>query len=108
MSSARLLRPLARAVERQAFAAPMSMRTAAKVAPFTPSYNGQKFTVAEKAGAKMQTMLYAGMPQLVPFYWVNETTFAFAIIPTFVYFLSKYFLPQDLRRMAARLFISKL
>ncbi|KAF9636899.1 ATPase F0 complex subunit 8 mitochondrial fungal [Lasiodiplodia theobromae] len=107
MSSARLLRPLARAVERQAFAAPMSMRTAAKVAPFTPSYNGQKFTVAEKAGAKM-TMLYAGMPQLVPFYWVNETTFAFAIIPTFVYFLSKYFLPQDLRRMAARLFISKL
>lgn len=53
MSSARLLRPLARAVERQAFAAPMSMRTAAKVAPFTPSYNGQKFTVAEKAGAKM-------------------------------------------------------
>lgn len=53
-------------------------------------------------------MLYAGMPQLVPFYWVNETTVAFAIIPTFVYFLSKYFLPQDLRRMAARLFISKL
>lgn len=53
-------------------------------------------------------MLYAGMPQLVPFYWVNETTFAFAIIPTFVYFLSKYFLPQDVRRMCARLFISKL
>lgn len=53
MSSARLLRPLARAVERQAFAAPASMRTAAKVAPFTPSYTGQKYTVAEKTGAKM-------------------------------------------------------
>lgn len=53
MSSARLFRPLARAVERQAFAAPSTVRTAAKVAPFTPSYNGQKFTVAEKAGAKM-------------------------------------------------------
>lgn len=59
-------------------------------------------------GNLQQTMLYAGMPQLVPFYWVNETTFAFAIIPTFVYFLSKYFLPQDVRRMCARLFISKL
>ena len=59
-------------------------------------------------GQLQQTMLYAGMPQLVPFFWVNETMFAFAIIPTFVYFLTKYFLPQDVRRMAARLFISKL
>lgn len=53
MSSARLFRPLARAVERQAFAAPTSMRTAAKVAPFTPSFNGQKYTVAQKTEAKM-------------------------------------------------------
>ena len=53
MSAARLFRPLARAVERQAFAAPMGMRTAAKVAPFTPSFNGQKYTVAQKTEAKM-------------------------------------------------------
>lgn len=48
------------------------------------------------------------MPQLVPFFFVNETVFAFTIIPLMVYVFSKYILPQRLRVRAARLFISKL
>jgi F-type H+-transporting ATPase subunit 8 len=48
------------------------------------------------------------MPQLVPFYFVNEVAFAFTIIPLLIYVFSKYILPAQLRRYAARLFTSKL
>lgn len=48
------------------------------------------------------------MPQLVPFYFVNETTMGFVLLPALIYLFSKYLLPQRVRVMAARLFISKL
>jgi F-type H+-transporting ATPase subunit 8 len=48
------------------------------------------------------------MPQLIPFYFVNEVTTAFIIMPTLIYIFSKYLLPQRVRMMCARLFISKL
>jgi F-type H+-transporting ATPase subunit 8 len=50
----------------------------------------------------------AGMPQLVPFYFINEVATAFIIIPTIIYLMTKYFLPQTVRTKLARLFISKL
>lgn len=48
------------------------------------------------------------MPQLVPFYYVNEITFTFAILAATVYILSKYILPRFVRLFLARTFISKL
>ena len=48
------------------------------------------------------------MPQLVPFYFVNEVATAFVIFPILIYVFSKYLLPQRVRTMCARLFISKL
>ena len=48
------------------------------------------------------------MPQLVPFYFVNEVTFTFAIIAATVYILSKYILPRFVRLFLARTFVSKL
>ena len=48
------------------------------------------------------------MPQLIPFFFVNEVIFAFVLLPTMVYLFSKYILPQRVRLMAARMFISKL
>jgi F-type H+-transporting ATPase subunit 8 len=48
------------------------------------------------------------MPQLVPFYFINEITFAFAIIIITVYMLSKYILPRFVRLFLSRTFISKL
>jgi len=53
-------------------------------------------------------MMHSAMPQLIPFFFVNETTFAFILLPSLIYVLSKYILPQRVRMMAARLFISKL
>ena len=48
------------------------------------------------------------MPQLVPFYFVNEVTFAFVIIIITIYMLSKYILPRFVRLFLARTIISKL
>lgn len=64
-----------------------------------------QWTTADSA---LQTVLKAGMPQLVPFFFVNEVTYAFVIIPTLIYLMSKYILPQRVRAQAARMFISKL
>jgi len=48
------------------------------------------------------------MPQLVPFYFINEVTFAFLVLVTLIYVFSKYVLPRFVRLFATRLFISKL
>ena len=57
---------------------------------------------------RQQTILKSAMPQLIPFFFVNETTVAFVLLPTLIYIFSKYILPQRVRLFAARLFISKL
>ncbi|KAK3710732.1 ATP synthase F0 subunit 8 [Vermiconidia calcicola] len=54
------------------------------------------------------TPVKAAMPQLVPFYFVNEVAFAFTILPLLIYVFSKYILPSRMRVFAARLFTSKL
>lgn len=48
------------------------------------------------------------MPQLVPFFFMNEVVFTMTIIPLLVYAMSKYILPKNLRTFASRMFISKL
>nr|AMX22279.1 ATP synthase F0 subunit 8 [Cryphonectria parasitica] len=47
------------------------------------------------------------MPQLVPFYFINEVIFTFAVIAITVYMLSKYILPRFARLFLSRTFISK-
>jgi len=47
------------------------------------------------------------MPQLVPFYFLNEVTYTFVLLIILIYFLSKYILPRFVRLFAARKFISK-
>jgi len=48
------------------------------------------------------------MPQFTPFYFINEITFAFAILVIIIYMLSKYILPRFVRLFLARTFIFKL
>ena len=48
------------------------------------------------------------MPQLVPFYFINEVTFAFAIIVLLTYVFSKYVLPRIVSLFVSRLFIVNL
>ena len=48
------------------------------------------------------------MPQLVPFYFINEVFFAFTILTYLIYMLSKYILPRFVRLFLSRVFIYKL
>jgi len=48
------------------------------------------------------------MPQLVPFYFVNQVTFAFVLLIVMIYLFSKYILPRFVRLFISRIFISKL
>ena len=48
------------------------------------------------------------MPQLVPFYFINQVVFAFILLITLIYLFSKYILPRFVRLFSTRVFISKL
>ena len=48
------------------------------------------------------------MPQLVPFYFMNEIVFSFSIITILIFVLSKYILPRFIRLFLSRIFITKL
>ena len=48
------------------------------------------------------------MPQLIPFYFVNQLFFAFVTLAILVYVLSKYILPLFTYRNVIRLYITKL
>ena len=45
------------------------------------------------------------MPQLIPFYYMNEVIFGFSIIILMVYLFSKYILPRLIRLFLSRIFI---
>jgi len=48
------------------------------------------------------------MPQLVPFYFMNEIVFTFTIISILLYVLCKYILPRLVRLFLSRTFICEL
>jgi len=48
------------------------------------------------------------MPQLVPFYFINQVTFSFILLILMIYMFSKYILPRFVRLFLTRTFISKL
>ncbi|BAO42748.2 ATPase complex subunit 8 (mitochondrion) [Kluyveromyces lactis] len=48
------------------------------------------------------------MPQLVPFYFLNQLVYGFALVTILLVLFAQYFLPQILRLYVSRLFISKL
>jgi F-type H+-transporting ATPase subunit 8 len=48
------------------------------------------------------------MPQLVPFYFINQVTVAFIVLSLMIYVFSKYSLPSMVRLFLTRIFISKL
>ena len=48
------------------------------------------------------------MPQLVPFYFLNQLSFAFLTLIILIFVLSKYILPLFTYRNVVRLYITKL
>ena len=56
----------------------------------------------------MSISVIINMPQLIPFFFVNQVVFTFAILTILVYAFSKYILPKFVRIFIARLYINKL
>jgi len=48
------------------------------------------------------------MPQLVPFFFVNQVTFTFLLLVLIIYMFSKYILPRFVRLFKTRLHINIL
>nr|YP_008475077.1 ATP synthase F0 subunit 8 [[Candida] vartiovaarae]YP_008475125.1 ATP synthase F0 subunit 8 [Cyberlindnera suaveolens]AGS44392.1 ATP synthase F0 subunit 8 [[Candida] vartiovaarae]AGS44444.1 ATP synthase F0 subunit 8 [Cyberlindnera suaveolens] len=48
------------------------------------------------------------MPQLVPFYFLNQLTYGFILLVILLVLFSQFLLPRILRLYVTRLFISKL
>lgn len=52
--------------------------------------------------------LQSGMPQLVPFFFVNEVMFTMGTLGIMIYTFSKFVLPRIVRMRAARQYLTKL
>ena len=48
------------------------------------------------------------MPQLIPFYFVNQLLFSFVVLFTLIYVFSKYILPLFTFQQVVRMYITKL
>ena len=48
------------------------------------------------------------MPQLIPFFFVNQLSFAFITLLALVYIFSKYILPLFTFQQVVRMYITKL
>ncbi len=48
------------------------------------------------------------MPQLIPFFFINQVMFSFTILVIMIYIFSTYILPGLILLFSTRLFISKL
>ena len=48
------------------------------------------------------------MPQLIPFYFVNQLLFSFVVLFTLIYVFSKYILPLFTYQQVVRMYITKL
>ena len=48
------------------------------------------------------------MPQLVPFFFVNQVIFAFVILTVLIYAFTKYILPKHVRKFISRTYIDIL
>jgi len=50
----------------------------------------------------------SSVPQLVPFYFVNQVYYNFVLLVVMVYIFTKYYLPRFVRTFKARIHISNL
>nr|YP_009652987.1 ATP synthase F0 subunit 8 [Taiwanofungus camphoratus]QCG70025.1 ATP synthase F0 subunit 8 [Taiwanofungus camphoratus] len=48
------------------------------------------------------------MPQLIPFYFINQLSFSFLTLLALIYIISKYFLPLFPFQQVTRMYITKL
>jgi F-type H+-transporting ATPase subunit 8 len=52
--------------------------------------------------------IFIKMPQLIPFFFVNQVIFTFIILIVLIYIFTKYILPKFVRIFISRIYINKL
>ena len=52
--------------------------------------------------------IFLNMPQLIPFYFINQFSFSFLTVIALIYIFSKYILPLFTFTQVIRLYITKL
>ena len=57
---------------------------------------------------KFKYKLHKNMPQLIPFYFLNQLSFLFFTLIVLIYIFSKYILPSYTLQQVIRLYIKKL
>jgi len=57
---------------------------------------------------KIKTIKTNNMPQLIPFYFLNQLFFSFLTFTILIYVLSKYVLPLFTYKNVVRLYLTKL
>lgn len=62
----------------------------------------------ESLGFKLSMSIPPNMPQLLPFYFVNQLVFAFVVLLSIIYVFSKYILPMLIEVFLTRMYITKL
>ena len=51
---------------------------------------------------------YKNMPQLIPFFFVNQVIFNFTLLTLIIYMFTKYMLPKFVRLFKARLHLNNM
>lgn len=59
-------------------------------------------------GNRVKPIIISIMPQLLPFYFVNQLSFAFLVLITMVYVFGTYILPAFAELFVTRMYITKL
>lgn len=57
---------------------------------------------------KSRQIYISKMPQLMPFFFVNQVVFTFVILTIIIYIFTKYILPKFVRLFISRIYINKL
>ena len=66
------------------------------------------YTFPRLIGNRVKPIIILIMPQLLPFYFVNQLSFAFLVLITMVYVFGTYILPAFAELFVKRMYITKL
>ena len=69
--------------------------------------NKLKLKIKQKSGY-VGLILNPTMPQLLPFYFINQLSFSFLVLITMVYVFGTYILPVFAELFVTRMYITKL
>ncbi len=74
----------------------------------TPCLEGAVLLLSTCNNTREKLFKFFTMPQLLPFYFVNQLTFALLVLITMIYVFSKYILPMFTELFLTRMYITKL